>query len=248
MACDLTQTLVHGYLDGELDAARASEFEKHLQSCGQCVAELEAQDALRTSIRGAHLYEKAPAALRKKVLREIKSETNQKSGWFFPRLSWATVAACAVFLLLIFAGWRQFTGGRNESLLAKELVDDHIRSLQPGHLTDVVSSDQHTVKPWFDGKIDFAPPVRDFAAQDFPLVGGRLEVINGHSVAAMVYGRRKHFINVFVWPERNPATSTTGSIQGYNWARWNDGNFEFWAISDANSADLNQLHQLFSSQ
>lgn len=248
MACDLTQTLVHGYLDGELDAARASEFERHLQSCSQCVTELEAQDALRNSIREAHLYEEAPASLRKKVVKEIKGETSQKAGWFFPRLSWGAVAACAVFLLLIFAGWRQFTGGRNETLLAKELVDDHIRSLQPGHLTDVVSSDQHTVKPWFDGKIDFAPPVRDFAAQDFPLVGGRLEVINGHSVAAMVYGLRKHFINVFVWPSRESTEMKSGSVQGYNWVRWNDGNFEFWAISDANSADLSQLRQLFSSQ
>ena len=248
MACDLTQRLVHGYLDGELDAARASEFEKHMQSCSQCAAELEGQEALRSSIRNAHLYEKAPASLRKKVLKKIKGETDVMIGWHFPRLTWAAVAACAVFLVLILAGWRQFTGRRNETLLAKELVDDHIRSLQPGHLTDVVSSDQHTVKPWFDGKIDFAPPVHDFAAQDFPLVGGRLEVINGHSVAAMVYGRRKHFINVFVWPEKNPASTTAGSIQGYNWVRWHDGNFEFWAISDTNGSDLNQLRQLFSSQ
>jgi mycothiol system anti-sigma-R factor len=239
--------LVHGYLDGELDAARASEFEKHLQSCSQCVAELEAQDGLRSSIRGAHLYEKAPASLRKKVLKDIKGETSQKAGWFFPRLTWAAVAACAVFLLLIFAGWRQFTGGRNETLLAKELVDDHIRSLQPGHLTDVVSSDQHTVKPWFDGKIDFAPPVRDFAAQDFPLVGGRLEVINGHSVAAMVYGRRKHFINVFVWPSHDSADMKSGSVQGYNWAQWQNGEFEMWAVSDASAADLEALRRLFQS-
>jgi anti-sigma factor RsiW len=125
-------------------------------------------------------------------------------------------------------------------------VDAHLRSLQPGHLVDVQSADQHTVKPWFDGRWDFAPPVGDFSSNDFPLLGGRLDVIQGRTVAALVYGRRKHFINVFV--EKSPPNaprSGTGQEQGYHWSAWNRDGFNFCAVSDVSTMDLDQLKQLY---
>jgi mycothiol system anti-sigma-R factor len=258
VTCDLARSVLHGYLDGELDAARAAEFETHLERCPQCVTELEAQESLRSSLQKARLYERAPARLRQKVLADIHvtaraPRPSTLPSWqrsWQPAWRWLAVAAC--FLLMMYAGWRWLPGfgGRNQNAtLAAQLVDDHIRSLQPGHLSDVVSTDQHTVKPWFDGKLDFAPPVRDFAEQGFPLQGGRLDVLNGRSIAALVYGRRKHEINVFVWPRA--ATSKeleSGSQQGYNWVRWNNGSFEMWAISDVSPGDLDQLRLMFQGQ
>ena len=117
--------------------------------------------------------------------------------------------------------------------------------MQPGHLTDVVSTDQHTVKPWFDGKLDFAPPVRDFASEGFPLQGGRLDVVRGRTVAVLVYGRRKHTINVFIWPTSEKDESPrSGSQLGYNWVDWRKAGMELCAVSDVSSADLNELQRL----
>jgi len=123
-----------------------------------------------------------------------------------------------------------------------------LRSLQPGHLVDVVSTDQHTVKPWFDGKLDFSPPVQDFADQGFPLQGGRIDVIHGRSVAALVYARRKHFVNVFIWPtDENDAAPHSGSQQGYQWIEWRRAGMEFCVVSDAAPSALDQLHSLLTS-
>jgi anti-sigma factor RsiW len=120
-----------------------------------------------------------------------------------------------------------------------------VRSLQPGHLFDVQSTDQHTVKPWFDGKLDFIPPVADFSAQGFPLVGGRLDVIDGHNVAALVYGRRKHFINVFMWPKRETESiESSGSREGYTWISGQSGDMEIYLVSDAAVSDLHELKSL----
>jgi anti-sigma factor RsiW len=150
----------------------------------------------------------------------------------------------------VYTGWRVGSvhrGVNGEQMLVAEVVDAHLRSLQPGHLTDVVSTDQHTVKPWFDGKVDFAPPVKDFAEQGFPLQGGRLDVVHGRSTAALVYGRRKHVVNVFIWPTNElDAESRAGSLQGYQWINWRKGGMEFYAVSDAAASDLEQLQKLFA--
>jgi anti-sigma factor RsiW len=150
-------------------------------------------------------------------------------------------------VILLIAVWAAvITQHRAYSVrLQAELIDAHVRSLQPGHLTDVQSTDQHTVKPWFDGKLDFIPPVGDFSAQGFPLLGGRLDVIEGRNVAALVYGRRKHLINLFVWPEgKDPAVSGEGSRQGYNWLSWRAGDMQFCLVSDVSLTDLRELQQL----
>jgi anti-sigma factor RsiW len=248
MSCNRATTVLHGYFDSELDALGATEFEHHLEQCFDCISALDALESLRSSMIIAQLYEKAPAAFRGKVLARLSSAGPVA---IFPaRTPWRWLAVAAAFLVVVYAGWRVIPiqrGGNYETVLAAEIVDAHLRSLQPGHLTDVVSTDQHTVKPWFDGKLDFSPPVQDFTGQGFPLQGGRVDVVHGRSVAALVYARRKHSVNVFVWPtDEKDDTPRFGSQQGYQWIDWRKGGMEFCAVSDAAPSALEQLQRLFT--
>jgi anti-sigma factor RsiW len=251
MACERAETLVHGYFDKELDALRAAEFESHLEKCPECVAALDALESLRSTINVAQPYEKMPASFRKKILADLHVKTPTVIAPSGATTNWRWLAMAATFLLLIYGGWRVASlnrGDGREALMASKIVDAHLRSLQPGHLEDVISTDQHTVKPWFDGKIDFAPPVRDFTEQGFPLQGGRLDVVDNRTVAALVYGRRKHIVNVFIWPSsEKDAAPRAGSIQGYQWIDWRKQGMEFYAVSDAAAPDLDQLERLFSN-
>jgi len=254
MACEQSRTVVHAYLDGELDAVRAAEFERHLENCSECVTALETQESLISAIQRAQLNEPAPATLRQKVLADVHSSGAPRASHplVMPRrrLQFAWLAAAAALLLLTYAGWRTVPALRAEnyqSVVAAEIVDAHLRSLQPGHLTDVLSTDQHTVKPWFNGKLDFSPPVQDLASDGFPLQGGRLDVVHGRTIAALVYGRRKHLISVFVQPAHEGEQALrSGSRQGYNWLAWRAAGMEFCAISDVSPADLQQLQHLVS--
>jgi anti-sigma factor RsiW len=249
MICERAGSKVHGYFDNELDAVSAEEFEHHLEECSDCVCTLEDLESLRSSMNLAQLYERVPGPLRKKILASLSSELPVAACPSRPVWRWLAVAA--VLLLVTYASWRVAAvrgGGNYETVLAEEIVDARLRSLQPGHLTDVVSTDQHTVKPWFDGKLDFSPPVQDFGDQGFPLQGGRIDVVHGRSVAALVYLRRKHFVNVFIWPtdEKHRAPSS-GSRQGYQWMVWRRGGMEFCAVSDAAPSALQQLQSLLTS-
>ena len=248
MTCNRAVTVLHGYFDSELDALGAAEFERHLEQCSACIYALEALESLRSSMSVAQLYHKAPAPFRKKVLARFRSA---RPVVIFPaRTHWRWLAVAAVFLLVAYAGRRVIPinrGDNYETVLAAEIVDAHLRSLQPGHLTDVVSTDQHTVKPWFDGKLDFSPPVQDFNDQGFPLQGGRIDVVHGRSVAALVYARRKHFVNVFIWStDEKDAAPRSGSQQGYQWIDWRKAGMEFCAVSDAAPSALEQLQRLFT--
>ena len=250
MSCELTQSILHGYLDGELDAARAADFERHLISCAECVTALEAQENLRSSFQRAALYERAPAALRQKVQAELGARTRSSVTPIRNPDPWRWLAIAATLLLAISLGWRLLPGVRGtggQTAIASAIVDAHLRSLQPGHLEDVQSTDQHTVKPWFDGKIDFAPPVHDFVDQGFPLQGGRLDVVQGRNVAVLIYARRKHLINVFVWPTTEPDSKPqSGSQLGYHWINWRKSGMELYAISDVSPEDLAALHSLLA--
>jgi anti-sigma factor RsiW len=252
VSCDLTQSVLHGYVDGELDAARAADFERHLVSCSECVAALEALENLHAALQSSGLYERAPATLRQKVRADLGGAPPAPVPIPIASrpASWRWLAAAAAFLLVGFLSWRLIPGlrGNSESAYAAAIVDAHLRSLQPGHLEDVISTDQHTVKPWFDGKLDFAPPVQDFAVQGFPLQGGRLDVVHGRTVAVLVYARRKHLINVFVWPttERD-AAAQSGTQLGYHWVDWRKAGMEMCAVSDVNSEDLDTLRQLLTN-
>ena len=252
MPCEQTQNQLHGYLDGELDPVSAASFEKHLETCPDCKQTLAAEEALHQSIQKANLYERAPESLRMSLMGKPEARSEVKP---FPApraFAWQWLAAAAVFLLAAVVGWQQLQKPRGLSesqVMAAALVDAHLRSLQPGHLTDVESTDQHTVKPWFDGRIDFAPPVRDFANDGFPLLGGRLDVAGGRTVAALVYGRRKHIINVFVEKSQSENYwNGAGESQGYHWLAWQQGGFSFCAVSDVSPGDLAQLQQHFLAQ
>jgi mycothiol system anti-sigma-R factor len=249
MSCDFSTTLLHAYLDGELDAVRAAEFERHLEACRECTATLGASESLRSSLQRAQLYETAPAELRKRIRTELKISAASSTGGSSVA-AWRWLAAAAAILLVTGVAWfavPHFRSMGPESVTSAEVIDAHIRSLQAGHLTDVASTDQHTVKPWFDGKLDFIPPVHDFTDEGFPLIGGRLDVLGERNVAALVYGRRKHFINVFVWPTKESDTPIhpPGSRQGYQWVHWRHQGMEFCAVSDVSAQDLHELAQLF---
>ena len=254
MSCEVSQMQLHAYFDGELDAISSAAFESHLKSCSECQSVLASEEALRTSIARANLYELAPAELRRSVAAQLPSRLPASSPQPQSiRPAWRWLALAASFLFLATLSWQLLQHFRTTSAppVIAAAIDAHLRSLQQGHLADVESTDQHTVKPWFDGKVDFAPPIHDFANDGFPLHGGRLDVLDGKTVAALVYARRKHIINVFVSPANLAAAATSassGSFQGYNWLAWQNGGFRFYAVSDVNSADLEQLKQLFLNQ
>jgi anti-sigma factor RsiW len=247
--CEFAQITVHGYFDRELDAVRTTEFERHLETCAECQAELREMESLRRQLQESDLFEQASPQLRDRIRQQIAQEANGgRAGLLTSRKlflipAFSALAATAASLALVFFVLQPYN---QSARITAELIDAHVRSLQPGHLTDVLSTDQHTVKPWFDGKLDFIPPVFDFSQQGFPLVGGRLDIIDEHSVAALVYSRRKQFINLFVWPygEKETNRVATGAHQGYNWLRWQSGEMQFCLISHASGTDLRELKDL----
>ncbi len=250
MSCQTTQELIHAYVDGELDLARSLEIEQHMQECQVCASAYHNQIALRSAFKDSSLYHPAPEKLEKRIRsslrREAKSEAGRRSfGW-----RWLPVgAALALMLLMAFVIWRAVPGlsPSGDELLAQEIVSNHVRSLQlESHRTDVISSDQHTVKPWFDGKLDFAPTVKDFSNQGFPLIGGRLEYLDNRAVAALIYQRQKHYINLYIWPaEQSHATSEVAAKrQGYNLLHWTNSGMNYWAVSDLNGVELHEFARL----
>jgi anti-sigma factor (TIGR02949 family) len=256
VTCDQSQTRLHAYFDGELDAMASADFERHLESCPDCETRLAAEDKLRSALAGAQLYARAPENLRKKLETSLPKAAvppyvkDPKKPAAAESWRWLAIAASVILAVLLGTQYvEKLNRYSQQQAMAAVIVDAHLRSLQPGHLEDVISTDQHTVKPWFDGKIDFAPPVRDFANAGFPLLGGRLDVINSRTAAALVYGRRKHIVNVFV-EKAQPGDSkdASGELQGYHWVSWQQGGFTFTAVSDTAYADLDQLKQLFLAQ
>ncbi len=244
MTCSELRTFLHAYLDGELDLVRQVEIEDHLRACGACSRTHQAQLALGSALKSDELYFRAPAHLERKV-RMAARPAEQKT--WLPRLrmpAWigAAIAAAAVVALAVFFSPMLSRPPRTERI-AQDVVSAHIRSLMPGHLTDVPSSENHTVKPWFAGKLDFSPPVADLSAEGFLLVGGRLDYASDRPVAALVYRRGGHFINLFVWPSASTRELAEGADarQGYNLLFWTRGQTNFWAISDLNVTELRQF-------
>ena len=249
MSCQITQEFLHAYVDGEVDLARSLEVEQHMQNCQACASAYRNQTALRSAFKDSSLYYSAPEKLEKRIRSSLRREAKSGVGrrWFDWR--WLPIGALALILLLGFVIWRAAPGLRpaGDDLLAHEMVSNHVRSLQlESHRTDVISSDQHTVKPWFDGKLDFAPPVKDFSSQGFPLIGGRLEYLNNRAVAALIYQRQKHFINLYIWPaeESNARSEVATKRQGYNLLHWTNSGMTYWAISDLNGVELREFARL----
>ncbi len=249
MRCDFADSLLQGYFDGELSGRRAAEFERHLRHCAHCATELVDLDLLRDRLQLAQLYEPATAALRRKIngpLHAIAPTTAVSRP-----LVWHWLAAAAALLFVAILLWRVGHGVRGDDYqaeLAGEIVDALVRSQQPGQMNGIASNDERVVEGWLDGRARFAVPVRDFTNDGFPLKGGRVDVIEGHAVAVLVYERNGHPINVFIWPTRErDSPPRTGSRQNFQWVDWRKGKMEFCAVSDGSPVDLEQLRQLINS-
>jgi anti-sigma factor RsiW len=246
-------TMLDAYIDGELEVAIAAQVGVHLGSCRACAANVEDRRALRDSVRQSGAYRVAPAPLRESVARELGRQRSQDAagGARTPRWAWGSLAACLVlagvvaWLLVVPRG-----AASAEDQILREAVSAHIRSLMATHLADIAVSDQHAVKPWFAGKLDFSPTVVDHAAEGFPLTGGRLDYVAGRPVAAVVYQRRAHVINLFTCPDTAAKASRPHSVQdrGFNAVTWSDGAMRFCAVSDVNKDDLLQFVSLVGLQ
>ena len=244
MNCAEIRPLLHAYVDGELDLVRSIEVEQHLKSCVQCTAESKSIQSLREALRQNDLACHAPDSLRKEIRKmaraSIEENSSRKNPWIWQWIAAGATAFAVLTILLRPAGISE------HDQLLDEAVASHVRSLQVNHLTDVASSDQHTVKPWFDGKLDFAPDVKDFTVQGFPLVGGRLDYLNGRTVAALVYRHNKHFINVFIWPSANAARPSTEIDRGYSVINFDANSFHYCLVSDLNVTELKELARLIA--
>jgi anti-sigma factor RsiW len=257
MNCKETQEVIHGYLDGELDLVRSLELEQHLKDCPTCARAQRSQESLRTAIAGGGLYFNAPpdlqsrvrSAVRQASMAEVRLEGRQRRWNWNWRSVLAPLGATAALLLVALP---LLTGHSTRDRLLDEIVSAHVRSLmaETSHLTDVASSNQHTVKPWFTGKLPFAPPVTDLSVQGFPLIGGRLDYVEEHSVAALIYQRRQHFINLFIWPTTAEKSSgqEAWTRRGYNVVHWNEGGMAYWAVSDVNMGDLREFVRLVAGK
>jgi len=242
--------LAQAEFDGELDAAQAAALAAHRAQCPVCLAAERELAQTRRLMREAP-YEKLPDAARERLLKRVGAAPGAepvrparrdlwRRGWLSGGFGFGLGAACAAGLAFILMS-------PAAPVLSQEVVADHIRALQPGHLEDVVSTDRHTVKPWFDGRLDFAPPVKDLAAAGFPLRGGRLDYIGDHPAAALVYQRDQHVIDLFVWPQSGAAGLATAARQGYNVAYWTAGGMTFWAVSDVEPGQLRAFAEAFQS-
>jgi anti-sigma factor (TIGR02949 family) len=237
---------VDAYLDGELAASDAVELEAHLAGCPTCGRFRDNRLALRKAIAARMPRLEAPEFLRARVraaLREAAAPA--RVGRPAPLPAWRWLAFAATLAAVAIGSWRLAVVHTASSSLSDEVLASHVRSLMPGHLSDVVSSDQHTVKPWFNGKLDFSPPVHDFSGRGYPLLGGRLDYLNGRPVAALVYGRRRHIINVFLWPPAAPeGVARPVERRGYHLLHWATPDLAYWVVSDLGLSELTDFAEL----
>jgi anti-sigma factor RsiW len=242
--------LLPAYLDQELGIADLLALEQHLGSCIACQHELSELSSVREKLKKHAAYFKAPDHLAHRISLNLPHSHSDSPGFKGWNLNWMNAGAVLVALLaLIWSGALYMTLPSTQDKLVEELISSHVRSLQVDHLSDVVSSDRHTVKPWFNGKLDFSPPVFDLSSNGFPLAGGRLDYLNGRTVAVLVYRHNQHPINVYVWPSKiSVAALKAQERQGYHLIRWAAGGMEYWAVSDLATTDLESFVGALRSQ
>lgn len=248
MKCPAAKELIEAYVDGELDATQKSEVRVHLEGCIFCAETHWQLQEMRTNLRKEATYYQAPAYLGGRISRGLRNESPRDAPHRTVPWNWMAVAASV--LLTISIGWniQMFRSQSSDhGRIAAEIVSSHVRSLIGDHLLDVPSTDQHTVKPWFNGKIDFSPPVENLAAQGYPLIGGRIEFIDEKPVAVLVYQHRKHIINLFTWPASHGANRQELHRRGYNLLEWTNAGMTYWAVSDLNLTELREFVQLLGS-
>lgn len=245
MECANAGDWISSYVDNELELARAVEIDKHLRNCADCRRAYEQAAAIRSALRRHAAYFAAPDELRAGIRAALRSPA--KPAARASRLPWLNLGAALAFAFVMTWGLASYWSQNSAESLLREVVAGHVRSLLADHVTDVASSDRHTVKPWFIGKLDFSPTVRDLAAQGFPLLGGRLDYIDNRPVAALVYRRRQHVINLFTWPAETddnvPAKASSG--QGYQLVNWTALGMFYCAVSDLGAAELKEFARTF---
>ena len=230
MNCQEARGLLDGYFDGEFDLHTSLKMEQHLSECADCSAELETRAALHQAITQPDFYFRAPVQLRTRVKRSLPGNSR---GWLW---AWAAPIAAALALIAFLLPRPA------DSAFENAAIDAHLRSLTPEHLIDVPSSDNHTVKPWFNGKVDFSPPVADLKAHGFALTGGRLDYLADRRVAALIYKRREHVINLFEWPaSASDSGISAEAVRGYNVLSWTRSGFHYYAVSDLNTKELREF-------
>jgi anti-sigma factor RsiW len=245
MTCEETEILLHALIDDELDAGHAREVEDHIAGCPRCAAQLLAYREMSKTVAGADLRYPAPPELRRRSEASLpKTQAPNRRAvlrGFAMGSAVSAIAATGLIAIVLRAD--------DEQRIMSEVVSAHLRSLQAGHLTDVLSTDQHTVKPWFNGKLDVAPPVVDLTAQGFTLIGGRLDYVDTRPIGAIIYRRRSHVINLFVAQtasaQRHPAKPET--IQGFNIRRWSERGLNYWAVSDLAADELAEFADKFEA-
>jgi anti-sigma factor RsiW len=252
MKCDDSRIYLPAYLDEELDVAESLRVQKHLAECMDCRQEQDQQLALRSVLRDPSLYAHPSADFAKRIEAAVRKAAHEEAPQRASRFDWLRLgtfrwvpAAAALVIVATIGGLLAMNRMRSshDELIASAVLAGHIRSLQAEHLMDVPSSDRHTVKPWFQGKLDFSPPVPDLSELGWTLLGGRLDYVDGRPVAALVYQRRMHNINVFVWPNHGSAENTIKQedAQGYQILHWNGAEMTYWVVSDLNNAELLDL-------
>lgn len=242
MNCAVAQEMLGPFFDGELDANSELQLRLHVSGCAGCTAALARLQSRRDMIRKSDLTYRAPADLEARIRNDIRAHRQIASDWRV----WGALAAAILVASTLSIRLLQQRASKSDQL-DDQVISSHIRAMMTGHTTDVISTDGHTVKPWFNGRIDFSPPVSDLAPQGFPLVGGRVDYIDGRSVATLVYQRRKHVIDLFIWPVTGGLNADESS-KGYNVIRWRDGGMYFVAVSDLNKTELAQFKGLLLKQ
>ena len=245
MNCDEAEILLQALIDGELDAGHAREVEAHVATCAKCAALLADYREMSKAVANAGAGYTAPLELRRRIEASLPpvQQPSRRAVLRGFALGSAVSAIAATGLVAIVLR------NDDEARIQSEIVSAHLRSLQAGHLTDVLSTDQHTVKPWFNGKLDVAPPVVDLTAQGFTLIGGRLDYVDARALGAVVYRRRSHVINLFVAQTANTEhrAAKTETVQGFNIRRWSERGLNFWAVSDLAMDELADFGEKFES-
>ncbi|HTF45673.1 MAG TPA: anti-sigma factor [Terriglobales bacterium] len=245
MNCSSVEPLIGAALDGELEPSQQFQISEHLENCLSCKTAYRDLEQLQEDIRSRATYHRAPDPLMERLRTSIREEHNPSVRRAQPPWKWMAIAASVLLLLSIGGNLLLSKRGVSENqLIAQEVLSEHVRAMLTNHQVDVISSDRHTVKPWFGDKLDFSPDVKDLAARGFPLVGGRVEYIGQRPVAALVFQRSKHVISLFTWPAGSSVNGVR-SQNGYHLVAWNKDGMAYWAISDLSLDDLELFSRLY---
>jgi anti-sigma factor RsiW len=264
MTCTEFEQGLDPYLDNEVNLEIAQEMQAHIEKCEACESLFADRITIRRCLQSPELRYRPAPDLQGRIHRALLSEIRADNPSSSPAIDWPSwlrlpnwllpAATGAAAVLIFWAGFAVLSSqisstGESGSGLAEQLVSNHLRSLVGNHLMDVVSTDQHTVKPWFAGRLSFSPPVFDFSDQGFKLIGGRLDYLGKNEIAAIVYQHRQHYINLFAWPSQAGQTQEIATQkEGYNLYGWTAQGLTLWAVTDAEPETLKSFVELVKQQ